>query len=272
LDYPDLPSALERLPDITERLGRLSPAFFLDFDGTLAPIATKPELAEIARETRSVIDRLARKYPVCVVSGRSLDTLKGKIGLRSVFLAADHGHRVVGPRGSGVDFEVTPADNDELARATQDLQQALREIEGVLMEIKEVSLAVHYRRVAEHDKRAVRAAVDDALKTSPGLKLMEGKMVYELVPDVAWNKGQAVLWLLEYLKSGMHETHVPICIGDDVTDEDMFKATLGRGISVVVGALDRDTDAEYQLGDTSEVTEFLTSFVTRSESATTEVV
>ncbi len=104
--YP--PRALVGLPEIKAMLGIRPPVFFLDFDGTLAPIVERPEMAEMPANTRESLRALAEAHPVCVVSGRPLDFLRAKVGLDTVFYAADHGHRIVGPAGSSVDFEIVP--------------------------------------------------------------------------------------------------------------------------------------------------------------------
>jgi len=108
------------------------------------------------------------------------------------------------------------------------------------------------------------------------LRKMDGKMVYELRPEVEWNKGRAVEWLLDNLREEYEEDGgadiFPIYIGDDVTDEDAFrtlrdKGTINDGIGIIVTdspAVDGATEATYQLKNPSEVGEFLEWF-TRPE-------
>lgn len=272
LDHQDLPHALAELASIRRSLDQHPLVFFLDFDGTLAPIVAEPEAAEIAQEARQALVLLARVFPVCVVSGRSFDSLRKKVDLDAIYYAADHGHRIVGPSASGVDFEIGPDDVGELRAATRRIQEALCETDGVLLEHKEVSLAVHYRGVAPQERGAVRDAVHKALEESHGLRLMEGKMVYELLPDIAWGKGEAVRWLLEHLQSARGADRVPICVGDDITDEDMFLTIKGRGLSVVVGDLMRTTHADYRLDDVVQVARFLKTFAEPRTGSAKDVV
>ncbi len=79
-------------------------------------------------------------------------------------------------------------------------------------------------------------------------------------PDIAWDKGRAVLWLLEALRldrSGV----LPFYLGDDVTDEDAFKALADCGIGVLVGSPSYLTNATYGLRDTGEVGDFLNGMI-----------
>jgi trehalose 6-phosphate phosphatase len=89
-----------------------------------------------------------------------------------------------------------------------------------------------------------------------------GKMVYEIQPQIDWDKGKAVLYLLEALDLNREDV-VPIYAGDDITDEDAFEALKGRGIGIFVGRADdpevsgRTTSADYVLHTTQEVEQFL---------------
>jgi alpha,alpha-trehalase len=83
-----------------------------------------------------------------------------------------------------------------------------------------------------------------------------GKKVLELRPNILWDKGKAVLWLLDRL--GLDEADVvPFYLGDDITDRDAFKALHGRGISILVAETPRPTYADYRLSDAAEVGVFL---------------
>ena len=89
---------------------------------------------------------------------------------------------------------------------------------------------------------------------------MEGKKVYELLPDVDWDKGKALLWLLATLRSGRPKAR-PIYIGDDRTDEDAFRALGQRGVGILVSEQPRSTAARYALKNPSEVERFLQELI-----------
>jgi trehalose-phosphatase len=127
-------------------------------------------------------------------------------------------------------------------------------VPGVQLERKRFSLAVHYRRVPEGNVKAVREAVARAQARHPALRVTSGKKVFELQPDVDWDKGRAVLWLIETLQL---RDALPVYIGDDATDEDAFRALAGRGAGIAVLEAPRPTAAAYSLAGPAEVRELL---------------
>ena len=102
----------------------------------------------------------------------------------------------------------------------------------------------------------MEAAVDEVVGRHPELRKTGGKKVFELRPRMDWDKGKAVLWLLDTL--GLNNPEItPIYIGDDLTDEDAFAALKGRGIGLLVSERPLPTAADYRLRDTDEVGDFL---------------
>jgi trehalose 6-phosphate phosphatase len=135
----------------------------------------------------------------------------------------------------------------------------------VVVEQKRASVAVHYRLVAPSDRARVTAVVDALLTERPDeLKLTPGKMVHELQPNIDWDKGRAVLYLLAALELDAPEV-AAVYLGDDITDEDAFRALRGRGIGIIVGRPDdpemagRDTAADLVLASPADVQQFLTT-------------
>jgi alpha,alpha-trehalase len=104
----------------------------------------------------------------------------------------------------------------------------------------------------------VRTAVEGVAAGHRDLRVTGGKKILELRPNLDWDKGRALSWLLEVL--GLDRTDVvPVYVGDDDTDEDAFRAIRDRGIGVVVRgeADDRPTAAHYQVGSPAEAARFL---------------
>ena len=124
-------------------------------------------------------------------------------------------------------------------------------------------MAVHYRLVSDSERPRIKALVDRLLAEHPDeLKVTPGKMVYEIQPKLDWDKGKAVLHLLEALDLD-HEDIVALYLGDDITDEHAFEALKGTGVGVFVGNPDdpelagRPTAADFVLTSIQEVERFL---------------
>jgi trehalose 6-phosphate phosphatase len=124
-------------------------------------------------------------------------------------------------------------------------------------------VAAHYRLVSEDERPRVGRVVEKILAEHPdGLKVTPGKMVYEVQPNIDWDKGKAVLYLLGALDLDRDDV-VPIYLGDDITDEHAFEALATKGIGIFVGRADdpevagRTTAADYVLHDVPEVERFL---------------
>ncbi|MEO8718741.1 MAG: trehalose-phosphatase [Burkholderiales bacterium] len=224
-------------------------AIFLDYDGTLTPIVERPEDAVLDAAMRSVLRRLARQHTVAIVSGRDLADVRARVGLEGLVYAGGHGMDIDGPGVSRV-HEAARAAAPRLEAAASDVARDTAGLTGVQLERKRYALAVHYRRAREADAPAVEKAVDDAAARHPGLRKTLGKKVFELRPDVEWDKGRAVLWLIETLRL---EDALPVYVGDDLTDEDAFRALAGRGIGIVVQDAPQPSAARYTLHDPDEV-------------------
>lgn len=256
---PALPSALERMEEIVQRARGKHLVFFLDYDGTLTPIVDRPELALLAPEIRTLLSELARRWTVVILSGRDLPDLQQRVGLPGLFYAGSHGFDIIGPDGhshqKGREFIPT------LDRVERYLRKRLAAIQGALIERKAFSLAVHYRLVQENDVPLIDHIVEDVLDREPALRQLCGKKVYELQPDVDWDKGKAVLWVLETLHLTGTEV-LPLYLGDDVTDWDAFAVLHGRGIPILVHDTPQPCAAHYALKDPVEVHRFLTGLLT----------
>src|SRR5262249_14226308 len=149
-----------------------------------------------------------------------------------------------------------------LDAAETELREALDEIPGAQLERKHFSVAAHYRNVNEDDTCRVALAVDAVAARHRELRRIDGKKVYELLPDIDWNKGKAVLWLLEALGVERGDA-LPIFIGDDRTAEDAFRVLEKRGVAILVSEQPQVTAASYQLKNPEEVECFLRELIAR---------
>lgn len=251
----DLPSALAG-EELRARLGGRSPAVFLDYDGTLTPIVERPEDAVISEATRQAVERLAGRCPVAVVSGRDLDDVRAMVGVEGIHYAGSHGFDILAPDGSSHQKarELLPV----LDAAETELRPLLEGIEGVRVERKRFAVAVHFRQADEARVPEVEAAVDRVAAAHAELRKTGGKKIFELRPGIPWDKGKALLFVLEVL--GLDGDDVlPVYVGDDETDEDAFRVVRDRGLGVVVRGEDDDrpTAAHLALEDPGEARAFL---------------
>lgn len=252
-----LPNALAAWDEIAARLEHATPAIFLDYDGTLTPIVDHPDRAVLSQAMRATLSHLAQVWPTTVVSGRGREDVQGKVGLERITYAGSHGFDISGPRTDGsLEHRVAEGSASAIADAAGELRDRTRQLAGVLVEDKKYSVAVHYRRADDALVPEVKRVVASAAAEHPDLAVTHGKKVLELRPAVDWDKGRAVLWLLDALDLDRPDV-LPFYVGDDVTDEDAFRALSGRGVGVLVSEAPRPTAARYALQDVHEVRELL---------------
>src|SRR3954470_6604446 len=225
------PSALDCIHEIIADAGGKRPVVFLDYDGTLAPIVNHPEDAWLSESMRQTLRSLTARVPVAILSGRDLDDIRGRVLVDGIVYAGSHGFDIAG--AGGLRRELGAAYLPVLDKAEMELREALDEIPGAQLERKHFSVAAHYRNVNETDAFKVALAADAVAAKHRKLRRLDGKKVYELLPDIDWNKGKAVLWLLETLDLEGRNP-LPIYIGDDRTDEDAFRALEKRGVAILV--------------------------------------
>ena len=247
----------ESWESIQARIQRAQTLFvFLDYDGTLTPIVSLPELALCPFEVKRVLEEL-RDLPgvhVAIISGRSLEDLREKVGVLGIIYVGNHGLEIEYPDGGHKDM-LSSVRTRELKRITQNLKNSLKEIPGILFEEKGPILSVHYRNIPQEFSKQIRHVIEEELHLWKGhWKMASGKMVLEIQPNIDFHKGKAVREVLETFSCrGL----LPIFLGDDQTDENVFQVLKGHGISVFVGSDNFASGADYLLRSPDEVREFL---------------
>lgn len=231
-----------------ESLSFTKTLYAFDFDGTLSKIVRVPSEAAIAPTTEALLRELSELAPVALVSGRSVDDLKQRIGFKPRFLVGNHGL-------------------EGLANNTDSLKQALADTQawkgilsqhdfdaGVEIEDKDYSLAIHYRR--SRNKKKSKDQIREAIsKLSPAPRLIAGKCVYNLLPSGAPHKGVAVLELMQQV-GAKHCFY----IGDDDTDEDVFSLPDSKIMTVRVGEK-KTSHARYFIDRQSQINQLLKQLI-----------
>jgi trehalose-phosphatase len=227
----------------------------LDYDGTLTPIAERPELALLPPDVARTLRTLSRRLKVVIMSGRSLRDLRKLVGEKGVYYGGNHGMEIEGP---GISFALPKATRFRplLRRVSRELRERMRGVKGALVEDKGLSLSLHYRLVDPKREGEVREILEEV--TGPHrdrLRITEGKKVLEVRPNLPWDKGRASLLLLRLLDRGRK---LPVYLGDDRTDEDAFRALNRRGgVTVLVSEKPVDSSARFFLRNPKEVALFL---------------
>ena len=260
-----LPDALASFGQLAGVVGARRPAIFFDFDGTLSDIVEDPDAAALVPGAARALQSLAALYPVAVLSGRDLDDVRARVDLPGLWYAGSHGFEMVAPDGSYHRNETASAAIPVLAEAAAELTDRLASLSGVRVEHKRYAVAVHYRNAAAESATAVTAAVHD-VGTRNGLKVTSGRKVVELRPNLDWNKGKTLQWIVDQVTG--EEPLLPIFVGDDLTDEDGFDAVLHDGVGIVVSHVedgDRATAARYCLADPDHVRAFIEKLVTQCD-------
>lgn len=225
---------------------------FLDYDGTLTPIVEDRTQAVLDEDMHAALRALARRYRVAIISGRDLKDIRSRVQLEDIFYAGSHGFEIAGPGGLHDTLERGEAFLPELDQVESELSEGLSTIHGHDIERKRYAIAVHYRRVDDTDIPQLEETLDRVLAAHSDLRKGHGKRVFQIQPDIDWDKGRALRWILDQLE--LPEEAFPLYIGDDITDEDAFRALKSGGIGIVVrDGSSRFSAADYVLADTEAV-------------------
>jgi alpha,alpha-trehalase len=205
----------------------------LDFDGTLCEFEPDPQAVQLPETRRNVLLQLQRTATIGIVSGRRLEDVRARVGIDGAVVAGLHGLEI---EGLGERF-VHP-DMQKAHAAVTEVSEGLRAIAsglpGAFVEDKGASVALHFR---ETDIDAQRTAVEAfGVLAAPVierglLRLMRGSYVLELLPNIDWNKGHAVQWILDRVEQQKGPLFA-VYIGDDVTDQDAIAAVQGEGLAI----------------------------------------
>lgn len=222
-------------------------ALFLDFDGTLANIVDRPDLARLTPATSRVLERLAVAGVIrlSVISARDYESLRSVVAIPAVRCLGLYGWQ------TGKGLHLAAPVRRALADARKDLARRVEGLRGIWIEDKSYAFALHYRAATESASRRARTALRLVLHPfADTLRVVRGNKAWDVLPVAIGGKGAAVSREL-----AQHRADLAIYAGDDDADESAFVAVAG-GISIHVGAR-RRSHAEFRLRNPDDVRQFL---------------
>lgn len=228
-----------------------------DFDGTITPIRPRPKEAKLGEGIRLLLRKISKhkSFIVGIISGRALKDIEEKVGVKGLIFAGNHGLEIAYKKKRFI-YPAAKRYVWLISRIARSLKRGLALFSGAILEEKGLSLSLHYRLVKKRNLPELKKIFFQAVKpylAAQKIKLTYGKKVWEVRPPIKWDKGRAVLWLRQRLRPRRMFT---VYIGDDLTDEDAFRAVnkIG-GISIRVGRK-RGSSARYYLRNTKDAQRF----------------
>lgn len=237
---------------IIEQVTRKKIFVFLDYDGTLAPIASRPEQAVMSSDVRNALSDLAKKFKTAVISGRSIKDIKELINIKNMDYSGNHGFEI------SINNRIITAPSarlilPELAEVKKSLVCDVKRVRNAFVEDKGFILAVHWRLVDKKSIPELREIVCRHIKNKKKLCFSSGKKVWEIRPCMKYNKGTAIDFLLSRYRA--RKNCAVFYIGDDNTDEDAFEYLLNE-YTIRVGRKNK-SKAKYYVRNQDEVVRLL---------------
>ena len=241
-------------PEGREALARLlqqRPLLAFDFDGTLAPIVTRPQQARIASGVVARLSLLASQLPVAIITGRAISDVRNRLGFEPHFIVGNHGAEdLASPDRAGALRHALAPVRARLVAAGAGLASA-----GVTVEDKGQSIALHYR-LARQPQAALNRINEFFLHMDDQFHVFPGKMVVNIAPAGAPNKGDAMLALLARSQAGQ-----AFFAGDDANDEPVFAAAPADWLTVRIGRDDLASQAMFYLDSATEMARLLDQMI-----------
>ncbi len=201
------------------------PLCLFDFDGTLAPLAPDPAAVLLPPSVRQRLQALQQRVPVGIVTGRALSDMRERLGFTPDYLIGNHG------------LEGVPGERRQHAVLVRSCRQwkdwlapRIAAIDpAIWLEDKRYSLSLHYLHVRD-PARAIAGLSELFTQLQPAPRIIPGKCIFSLLPRRRGDKGEAVRQLLR-----VSRCDIALYVGDDVTDEDVFRLPGPAILSVRVG-------------------------------------
>ncbi len=213
-----------------------------------------PDDCYLSDKLKIILQQLNNKIKIGIISGRDLKDLRKRISIRGLYYCGSHGLQIESP-----EIKYINPDAERLIPYINEVYRKFKKLTdkfaGMLIEKKEFSFTIHYRQVEPEKRKELKKLFFDMISKYKGnyIKVLNGKMVFEILPAVNWNKGRAV----SFLANNFQNKHYPVFIGDDITDETVFSEINDRGLTIRVGN-SKKTMAKYFIRNQGEVYKFVT--------------
>lgn len=249
--------------ELAKRLSGTPLIIMLDIDGTLCDIVERPGDARVPPAATESLRRLSglsdRGVHLAFVTGRAVSDARGMVGVERAIIYGNHGMERLSASGD----VRKPDDWAELEPSLRDTAREINDVipdfPGARLEDKRFSFTLHYRDMDTGQLPELKARVN-AVATRRGFEVADGKMVMNIVPAGAFNKGNAALEIVGELVPEPGRASASILFaGDDVTDEDAFIALrhMPNALTVCVGDVSRPTAAKWSFESPLDVHELL---------------
>ena len=253
----------DNLSEIKERIESSGGAILLfDFDGVLSAIAPTPDDAFISKEVSALLLECASRFPVAIITGRTMADIKKKINEKNIFYIATHGLEWE-EDGQNHAKEIPKETLEAIGIAKEKIKPLLARYPSMIMEDKASTFTAHYRTLSPELVESFIQEVNSILRPIAEeykLRLDHSTKAFELRPEINWDKGDSALFAEQHLNQKISKKFVPIYLGDSDTDEDAFKALEKNGIGIRVNSKENEhkkSAAKWFMKDQSEITLFL---------------
>lgn len=227
--------------------------YCFDFDGTLAEIIDNPSQVFLKPKTRELLKKLQTKKPIAVISGRSVADLKGRLGFEPNFLIGNHGIEGLFTEKNFL---------EECKKTTKKWLQKISELSKISMnkfnydiEDKDFSICIHYKNKHHISPEEIANTTNLISMLDPIPKIIHGKSVLNILPNFNINKGTS---LLEIMKKSQF-SHA-VYIGDDITDEDVFKLNMNNILTIRIGKK-TESNAKYFIQEQTKIDKFISEIL-----------
>ena len=250
-----LPSALDRWPRIRDRLQSRQPLFILSYDGALAPLVSREDMAVLSRGMKEALRQLAGLCPTVIVSRRGRQDLASMVDIDGLYHAGSDGLDFSGP-GLTSGLRVKSEWVVQIRSLAADLVRAFLGTSGVLVDPRDISLCLQLDPAARARSDEVERILDSVLREYPRLQKIRDRDGLRVRPRLEWDRGRAAARIAAVL-APPGTGRLLLYAGTHPADEAAFQALSEKGLTFVVGAAESATAARYRLQHPNELESLL---------------